>query len=131
MSNIREEDNKRKFALAVEWLWKCKKGKSIKPFFEENGYDRVMIYGMGLLGELLQDEISEYVSVCFDRKGKDSMYGNIIDIGDIDKLEIDLNDYNLVVITLMDLERKIESNFYRLGYKGDILNLYDIIKFYS
>lgn len=127
----KEEENKRKFELVVDWLWKYKRGKSIKPFFEENKYDRVMIYGMGLLGELLRDEISEYVSVCFDRKGKNNMYGDVIDLSEIEEKGINLNDSNLVVITLMDMDWEIESLFYHLGYKGDILNLYDIVKYFS
>ena len=127
----REEIDKRKFILAVDWFWKYKKGKSIRAFFEENGYSRIIIYGMGVLGELLQDEIPEYVAVCFDRKGKSNMYGNIVDIKDIDKFKISLNDSDLVVITLMDLDRKIESDFYKRGFQGDVLNLYDIVEFYS
>lgn len=127
----REKEDTRKFELAVEWIWKFKRGKSIKTFFEENKYDRVIIYGMGLLGEILRDEISEYVTICFDRKGKNKMYGDIVDINDIKKLGIELNNSNLVVITLMDIDREIESNFYQLGFSGDVLNLYDIILFYS
>ena len=127
----REEIDKRKFILAVDWFWKYKKGKSIRAFFEENGYSRIIIYGMGVLGELLQDEIPEYVAVCFYRKGKSNMYGNIVDINDIDKFKISLNDSDLVVITLMDLDRKIESDFYKRGFQGDVLNLYDIVEFYS
>lgn len=127
----KEEENKRKFELVVDWLWKYKKGKSIKLFFEENNYDRVMIYGMGLLGELLRDEISEYVTVCFDRKGKNNMYGDVIDLSEIEERGINLNDSNLVVITLMDMDWEIESLFCHLGYKGDILNLYDIVKYFS
>ena len=59
------------------------------------------------------------------------MYGNIVDINDIDKFKISLNDSDLVVITLMDLDRKIESDFYKRGFQGDVLNLYDIVEFYS
>lgn len=130
MSGMREED-KRKFELTVDWLWKYKKGQSLKAFFEKNNYDRVIIYGMGLLGELLRDEISEYVTACLDQKGKNGAYGDVICIHDIDKSGIQINDSNLVVVTLMDLDRKIESQFYNLGFCGDILNLYDIVCFYS
>lgn len=129
--NIREEENRRKYELTVDWLWKCKKGKTLSTFFEKNNYNRVIIYGMGELGQLLREEISEYVSVCFDRRGKNNMWGDTVDLSEIDEKGINLNDSNLVVITLMDLDRKIESSFYHLGFQGDILNLYDIVLIYS
>lgn len=127
----KEEENRRKFQLAVEWLWKCKRGKSLKTFFEENHYERVIVYGMGLLGELLLDEISEYVTICFDRKGSNPRYENVVNPDDIEESGICINDSDLAVITLMDLDRKIESKFYHLGFQGDVLNLYDIVQFLS
>ena len=59
------------------------------------------------------------------------MWGDTVDLSEIDEKGIILNDSNLVVITLMDLDRKIESSFYHLGFQGDILNLYDIVLIYS
>ncbi len=126
----REEDYKRKYELVVEWLWKYKRGKNIKRFLEDNNYSHVIVYGMGLLGELLIDEVSEYVEVCFDKKEKDYVCGKTRRLEDADRLGGELSKCNLAIITLIDADREIESSFYRLGFEGDVLHLYDIVKFY-
>ena len=129
MSN-REEDYKRKYGVLVEWLWKYKRGESIKRFLEDNNYNHIIIYGMGLLGELLMDEVSEYVEICFDQKEKDYTFGKATKFSDADQMGDELGNCNLAIITLIDADREIESSFYRLGFQGDVLHLYDIVKFY-
>lgn len=59
----RLEDEKDKYyqyyQVLNQWLSYKQEGKSLVKFFERKGYHTIAIYGMGLLGERMFDELKE------------------------------------------------------------------------
>lgn len=67
------------FLVLNEWIKIKQEGKNLGSYFDENGYKKIAIYGMGYIGNTLVQELKEteiQVAYGIDQKA-DSMHGDI------------------------------------------------------
>lgn len=79
------------------WMGLREEGKSVKTFFEVNGYNKVAIYGIGRLGEHLIKELEGMpveISYAIDRKGNQAVTRL-----DVYTMEDDFPDADVIVVT--------------------------------
>lgn len=116
------------FPLLAQWLGLRQRGESLCSYFEDNGIDHVAIYGMGVLGERLYEELREgpvSVEYAIDRMAafKD-IPGLQLYLPDIERLP----DVGAVIVTpVQEFWRIVEL----LETKTDapILSLSDIVDY--
>ena len=117
------------FRLYDDWLRLKRKGGSIDIFFEKNGYRRIAVYGLGLIGKQLVEELEgSDIKVVFgiDIKGEE------IDVAGLDVLKPeqiidDGRETDAVVVTAMMSFYEIERNLIEIGYNKDIISIEDVI----
>lgn len=121
-SRSAERRNELKYRICYKWMIKNRDRQSISDFLNANGYHTVAIYGMGLLGMQLYDELAEKTQVKYGiDKNKLNISGYVIK-----NLEDDLEKVDLVIITAcsgMDAIRKHLSS----KLDCDILHLDDLL----
>lgn len=92
--------------LAV-WIKNNQAGKSLLKYFDDKGYSKVAIYGMGVAGRLLYDELKDShikVSYAIDKKA-DAMR----EIFDVFTLEDELPETDVIVVTAIHYFDDIED----------------------
>lgn len=47
------------FHILSQWLYLKQRGKGLQPYFRDNRINRIAIYGVGVLGERLYDELKD------------------------------------------------------------------------
>lgn len=112
------------YRLLIEWLRIKQEGESLVPFFVQNGYKTVAIYGMKELGERLYDELKDSeieVKYIID-KNADTIYADV----DVVDPEDTLEDVDVIVVTAIHYFDEIEEN---LSGKVDypVISLEDIV----
>lgn len=118
--------------LTVEQYLKQKcKGKNLGQFFKFHGYEKIAIYGIGDLGEIIYEDISRSdinIEFFIDRNYKNFSrgYGNIpvIDIKDIPNQ----SNVDAILISPIFLCNDIIDNLLKVGCKLEqIVNLTDAV----
>lgn len=90
-----------------QWLLLKQEGKTLKPYFEENGYKRVAIYGMSYLGERLLDDLKGIgieVAYAID-KNASALYSEV----EIYTPDDELPEVDAIIVTATFYFEKIEE----------------------
>lgn len=112
------------FLLMNRWFWNKRNGKKISDYLREKGYQSVIIYGMGYIGECLYSELKDDgvdVKYLVDNGKQTNRDGN-----KIYKLSEQMDGADVVIVTPIyyfeELEKKLS-----LKFKSTILSIADII----
>ena len=112
------------YRLLVEWLRIRQEGKSLVPFFTQNSYKTVAIYGMKELGERLYDELKDSeieVKYVID-KNADTIYADV----DVIEPEDTLEDVDVIVVTAIHYFDEIEEALWaKVDYP--VISLEDVV----
>lgn len=95
------------FHLMSQWVKVNQDGKRVIDFFEEKGYKKIAIYGMGYVGEILNDEFRDSnitVEYGID-KNADSIYADV----DVISVNDPLMEVDAVVVTAITYFEEIEK----------------------
>lgn len=81
-----------------KWFWMERHGKKIENWFIDKGYSRVAVYGMGVLGKTLVNELADslQIVVVFGVDRAVNRFKNIKIVNDIEKIG---QDYDVMVVT--------------------------------
>lgn len=112
------------FPMAVKWLEIRQKGHSLAEYFVENNIRSISIYGMGMLGCRLYDELegsSVQVKYLSDRNpnGMDAVFKFVRT--DMEKLDVDA-----VVVTVISVEQQLVDEIKGYGY-DKVIGLSEIL----
>lgn len=118
------EKNHKLYLLASEWIKKRQMKKGAAEFFRNHGFHSAAIYGMGILGERLAEELKEEnIDICYgiDRRDIPAEFP-------IYKIDDDLPEADVIIVTAVYEFEEIEEI---LKKKTDcpIYSLEDIICF--
>lgn len=118
------------YEVTTEWIQTMQNGGCIKEYFEKNKYRKVVIYGKGLLGELLYDEISKTKDVeviCFvDKQSSgESQYEDEIPIIMMEELKD--KQYDIIVVTPVFAYSEIKQELQEIKRDSKIVSLQDVI----
>lgn len=113
------------YILLNHWLKVKQRGIKIEAYFEQNNINSVAIYGMGLLGHRLYDEIKDsgiHINVLVDQN-PNAIYCEC----PVLKPEIGLKDIDvdILVVTVpvnFDVVKRYMNNEVRMMYLEDIIN---------
>lgn len=102
MFRILSVSNKRNlsFFLMRQWVKVKQEGKNLSEYFEQAGYKKIAVYGMGYIGETLLDELKHTkteVLYAIDQNSN-TIYGEI----DIVSLQDELPQVDAIVVTVID-----------------------------
>ena len=103
------------YQLANQWLVNKNEGKNVATYFADNDIEKVAIYGMGTLGELLYNEIKENVKVAyFIDKNADTLYYGLDDTAVVGFDDIDSQgEVDAIIVTPIfdfdDIEKDLED----------------------
>jgi len=92
--------NLKSFDIMNRWVRMKQEGKNLSEYFEQAGYKKIAIYGMGHIGETLQNELNctkTEVLYGIDQRS-DTTYSNI----DIISLKDELQPVDAIVVTLVN-----------------------------
>jgi hypothetical protein len=112
------------FLMMNQWVKVKQEGKNLSSYFENNGYNKIAIYGMSYAGETLLDELKNSnikVAYGIDKKA-DSIYADV----DIVTMDDDFEKVEAIVVTAITFFDEIED---KLSVKIDcpIISLKDIL----
>lgn len=118
------------YEVTTEWIQTMQNGGCIREYFEKNKYRKVVIYGKGLLGELLYDEISkakELEVICFvDKQSSgESQYGD--EIPTIMMEELKDKEYDIIVVTPVFAYSEIKQELQEIKRDSQIVSLQDVV----
>ena len=112
------------FLMMNQWVKVKQEGKNLASYFENNGYQKIAIYGMSYAGETLINELkgSDVIIAYGIDKNADSIYADV----DLVSMNDDLETVDAVVVTAITFFDEIEE---QLSEKMDcpILSLEDIL----
>lgn len=95
------------FLLSNQWIKVKQEGKNLSEYFEKNGYKKIAVYGMGIVGETLINELQDtgiQVMYGIDQKA-DSIFADI----DIVSPEDTLDEVDAVVVTAVTYFDQIDE----------------------
>lgn len=116
--------NNLQFQMMNEWVRIKQKEKNLSAYFEERGYYYIAIYGMGIIGQTLLDELknSSVSVVCgIDRKAE-MVYSEVEILSPSDKLP----QVDIVVVTVIESFDKIAQDLQE-RISSPIISLRDIV----
>lgn len=98
------EKHQRLFLVLDAWVKKKQQGKSMAAFLKRSGFHTAAIYGMGNIGELLEDELKNSIEISYgiDRR-------NILAGFPVYKPEDDLPETDVVIVTAVYEFEEIEG----------------------
>lgn len=114
------------FHILNKWLQIKNEGRSLKPYFEDNRFLNVAIYGMGAIGQRLYEELClEKIEVRYaiDQNAKNISIKGL----EIKTLEDELMEVDAVIVTpiaFYEIEKNIRSN---MGDEIAIVSIEDIV----
>lgn len=121
------------FHLYDKWLRNLRNGKTIESFFYDNYYNRIAIYGMGLIGHQIFDELNgSGIQVCYgiDQKAQEKRIEGL-DVIIPDVLKDKLEKPDAIVITPVQYFFEIEKMLLDLTDGIDILSIEQIVEYIS
>ena len=107
------------------WLKNMEKGKNVSSYFERNGYKKIVVYGMGMIGKHIVEQLKDTnIQVLYTiERGVISASGKVYTSTEIDKLE---EKPDVIVVTpLMEYVEIKEMLFNK--YKCDIVSAEEVI----
>ncbi len=112
--------------LLNDWIILYQSGKHLNVYFNHYKYNVIAIYGMGMIGERLFDELQPYSSIliqyCIDRSGERKLYKGVSILNPEDQLE----PVDAVVVTAITYFDEIFS-YLKSKIECPIISLEDII----
>lgn len=116
------------FHVLDMWLILKNSGKSLAEYFEDNSIDTIAIYGLGILGKHLYEELRERKSMI--RYGIDRNADRIRIKGlQIKTLEDELSEVDAIIVTPVDyysIEKEIR---HKMGKKIEIISIEDVVDY--
>jgi hypothetical protein len=116
------------FHILEQWLSIKQKGKSLNKYFEDNLIQTVAIYGLGVLGKRLYDELRDtqlQISYGIDQNAeKIQIYGL-----EVKTLQVELADVDIIVVTPMafyEIEQKLRR---KMGSEINIVSIEDVVEY--
>lgn len=123
-SNILYKKSSIILPIVLKWLAIRQRGHSLNEYFEQNHIRTIAIYGMGVLGCRLYDELesgSVQIKYLLDRNpnGMDKIF-------EFSKLEKKTLDVDAIVVTAVSSERQVIDTIALYGY-GNVISLREIL----
>lgn len=132
LDEMREKYNKQSayYALAQQWLMNKSQNKDLKRYFEEHGFQKIAVYGMGTLGELFYDEIKDKgikVQYFIDKNAEEIYFGlddiSVVGLDGIDGQE----EVDAIIVTPVFNFDEIEKELEKAGAAAEIVSLEDVV----
>ncbi len=118
------------FHLFDKWMYNLRNGKKINRFFEDNFYSKIAIYGFGVIGKQIYQELldSQIEVICgVDQDTTKNAFDNLKIIR-LDEIK-DRRDIEAIVITPLQYYTEIEERIYETGFKGDVVSIEQVVKY--
>ena len=114
----------RMFKMMDHWVGIKQEGKNLAEYFTENGYQRIIIYGMHYAGQRLVEELkgAGIQIVCGIDKNAQSIFGNV----DVITKEESIPEGDVIVVTAISFFDEIESEL-REKVDCPIISLEDVV----
>ena len=124
------------FHLFDKWIRNARNGNSVVAFFKDNYYSNVSIYGMGIIGNQLFDELKgTEITVCYgiDKNADNIQNGVLPIIHPNDVKDIELRQIDVIVVTPMDCYYDIEATLFGLigRFEVDVVSIETVIDYIS
>lgn len=116
------------FLLFDKWLQIKNKEESLQQFFEDNSIYFIAIYGMGVIGRRLYEELLNSpikVRYGIDRNAKNIRIPGL----DIRTLEEALTPVDAVIVTPMDFYEIEEKIYQKIESEIDVIFIEDIVNY--
>ena len=116
------------FHILDKWLQIKNRGDSLITYFEDNSIDRIAIYGLGILGRRLYEELQQGAVeiVCgIDRNAANIHIENL----EMRTLEDEFPNVDAVVVTpvsFYEIEKMISP---KAGWRMEVISIEDIIDY--
>lgn len=112
------------YQLLNEWLIVRQKGITLDRYFERNSYKKIAIYGMGILGKRLFDELREtkVEIVCIIDQNAKSIYGETKVITP----EEEIPEIDAIVVTACYYFKEVDEKL-RPRVKCPVISLEEIV----
>lgn len=133
MKSVAETFDVVRFHLYDKWLRNFREGKTIEGFFVDNFYKNVAIYGLGLIGMQVFDELKDScIHVCYgiDKNAQDKFVEGL-DIIAPDCLGRKLQEPDVIVITPIQDFYEIEKMLLGLIKDTEIVSIEQIVEYVS
>ena len=115
------------FLIFNDWMKLKSEGKSLQNYFTDNDMNKVAIYGFGILGQRLYDDLKTLdveVAYIVDRNAAQIQ----IDGLKVVTLEEELGEVDAIIITpiqyFMEIERELETKL-----SSEIISIEDIVSY--
>lgn len=121
------------FQLYDKWLRLYREGKRLECFFNDNFYSKIAIYGMGLIGMQLYEELmcsDIQVIYAIDQKAKD-IYVEGLNILIPDCLEYKIEKPEAIVVTPVQCFYEIEKMLLGKVKNAEIISVEQIVEYVS
>lgn len=118
------------YEVTTEWIQTLQNGCCTADYFKKNGYKRIVIYGKGILGELLFEELSKQTGleiICFADKQSDGDIQFINKIPVVKLEELKNIDCDVIVITPVFAYTEINQMLLAMAGELKIVSLKEII----
>lgn len=119
--------------LYDKWLWNLRKGKTMECFFLDNFYSNIAIYGVGLIGMQILEELKNsriHVCYCIDQnaqekkvEGMDVIVPNLL--GSISR------SVDAIVVSPIQHFFDIEKKLLELLHDTDIISIEQVVEYVS
>lgn len=116
------------FYVLDKWLQIKSRGDSLVTYFDDNSIKRIAIYGLGVLGKRLYEELQQekVKIVCgIDQNAKNIQIDNL----EIRTLEDEFPQVDAVVVTPVAF-REIEKEIYqKAGWRTEVVSIEDVVDY--
>lgn len=118
------------YGITTEWIQSLQSGCNTSDYFIKNEYHQVVIYGKGILGDLLYNELSKRVGIeiiCFaDKEGDGEIYFDAnIPVVSAEQLK-DMR-YDVVVVTPVFAFAEVKQELLKVTEEQKILSLQEVV----
>lgn len=127
LNDVEEEVNKKRLQLWLfeKWIMNCQKNLYVEFWFKKKGYSNIGIYGCGMAGKRLIDELkgSKDVSVIYIVDKNVDLYLDINIYKDIpNQLPVDV-----IVVTVVAEFEDIKEELKQKGIRVPIVSIEDVV----
>lgn len=119
------------FHLYDKWLRNLRKGKTVDCFFYDNFYDKIAIYGIGLIGTQLYEELqntSVQVPFAIDVAASEKMVDSL-DIIVPAELRYESRNIDAIVVTPIQFFGEIEKLLLDYVRNIDIISVEQVVEY--